>query len=191
MGNYVEKNLIKHEKIIKKAELSFIPLIINFIKLALTVALVCCFYSFLEKGKELLGVSWMELISDLSLFTIIWFVIGVMISVFVISHDLKSIFRYFNMELAITDKRVIGKVGIISTSSMDVPLDKIHSVTVSNGLFGKLFNYGTIVVSMSTFETFRYKFIKSPDDYKVTLMQEIDRYKREEKAMKIAEENDG
>ena len=95
-------------------------------------------------------------------------------------HEIKSFFRFFNMELAVTNKRVIGKSGIINTSAVDVPLDKIHSVSVSNGLFGKIFNYGNVVISMSTYETFRYQYISNPDEFKATLMEEIDRYKSAE-----------
>ena len=49
-------------------------------------------------------------------------------------------------EFAVTNKRVIIKVGWISRRSIEMNLSKIESVDVQQGLFGRLFGYGKIVV---------------------------------------------
>jgi uncharacterized membrane protein YdbT with pleckstrin-like domain len=60
-------------------------------------------------------------------------------------------------ELAITDKRLIAKYGVISTHSIEIRFDKIETVRVSQGIMGRLFNYGDIVVTGtgSTFDPIR------------------------------------
>ena len=45
-------------------------------------------------------------------------------------------------ELAITDRRLIGKVGIIARQTFDFPLDTVNSVQVDQGFFARIFNFG-------------------------------------------------
>ncbi len=60
-------------------------------------------------------------------------------------------------ELVITDKRLIAKYGVISTQSIEIRFDKIETVRVSQGLIGKMLNYGDVVVTGtgSTFDPIR------------------------------------
>lgn len=55
--------------------------------------------------------------------------------------------RYFTTELAITNKRVIAKFGLISRSTIEINLQKIESIQVNQGILGRIFNFGSIVVS--------------------------------------------
>lgn len=55
--------------------------------------------------------------------------------------------RYFTTELAITNKRVIAKFGLISRSTIEINLQKIESIQVHQGILGRIFNFGSIVVS--------------------------------------------
>ena len=78
-------------------------------------------------------------------------------------------------KLQITNKKIYGKTGLIKTKTLDTPLNKLNTVSVSSGLFGKIFGYGTSRVSSSSGE-YVFKGIKSPDLFRQTLMEEIDRY---------------
>ena len=55
--------------------------------------------------------------------------------------------KYFTTELAITNKRVIAKFGLISRSTVEINLQKIESIQINQGIIGRLFNFGSIVVS--------------------------------------------
>jgi len=57
-----------------------------------------------------------------------------------------AILRRATSEFAVTSKRVIIKVGAISTKTFELFLNKIESVGVNQDLFGRLFGYGTILV---------------------------------------------
>lgn len=50
-------------------------------------------------------------------------------------------------DLAITNKRVIAKFGFIRRSTIEINLHKIESIQVEQGLLGRIFNYGSLVVS--------------------------------------------
>lgn len=54
---------------------------------------------------------------------------------------------YFTTELAITNKRVIAKFGLISRRTIEINLHKIESIQVNQSILGRIFNFGSIVVS--------------------------------------------
>lgn len=49
-------------------------------------------------------------------------------------------------EFAITNKRIIIKVGLISRRTLEMNLSKIESVNVDQGILGRILGYGSIVV---------------------------------------------
>lgn len=55
--------------------------------------------------------------------------------------------RFFTTELAITNKRVIAKFGLISRSTIEINVQKIESIQVNQGILGRIFNFGSIVVA--------------------------------------------
>jgi uncharacterized membrane protein YdbT with pleckstrin-like domain len=55
--------------------------------------------------------------------------------------------RYKSVELALTTKRVIVKHGFVRRQTVEINLNKIESIQVEQGLFGRLFNFGTLIVS--------------------------------------------
>lgn len=92
-------------------------------------------------------------------------------------------------QLSLSNKRIVGKVGLINTKSMDSPLDKINSVSVESGLGGKIFKYGTIKMQTASTE-YEFKFIKNAEQFKKKVAEQIDTYKEEDmnsRAQKIAQ----
>jgi uncharacterized membrane protein YdbT with pleckstrin-like domain len=55
--------------------------------------------------------------------------------------------RYATSEFAVTNKRVIVKVGLIHRHTLELVLAKIETVGVDQSIPGRLFNYGTIIVT--------------------------------------------
>ena len=49
-------------------------------------------------------------------------------------------------EFAITNKRVIVKTGLLFQKTLEMNLSKIESVNVTQSIFGRLFDYGTVVI---------------------------------------------
>ena len=90
--------------------------------------------------------------------------------------------RYFNVELAYTNKRVIGKAdsakGDDTTKTMDAPLNKIQTASVSQPLFGKIFKYGTVRVETAA-SKYTFGGIKDPHGFKNRLMAQIEEYEND------------
>jgi uncharacterized membrane protein YdbT with pleckstrin-like domain len=55
--------------------------------------------------------------------------------------------KYKTTELAFTNKRVIAKFGFISRQTIELNLAKVESLQVNQGVLGRIFNYGTLVIS--------------------------------------------
>lgn len=55
--------------------------------------------------------------------------------------------RYKTTELVVTNKRVIAKFGFISRQTIEINISKIESIQVNQGILGRIFNYGSLVIS--------------------------------------------
>lgn len=82
--------------------------------------------------------------------------------------------RYKTTELAFTSKRVIAKFGFISRKTIELNISKVESIQVNQGILGRIFNYGTLVISgagnpqapipgISNPMSFRRAFMESQD----------------------------
>jgi uncharacterized membrane protein YdbT with pleckstrin-like domain len=58
-----------------------------------------------------------------------------------------ALIRYLTTELAITNKRVIAKFGFISRKTIELNISKVESTQVHQGVLGRIFNYGSLIVS--------------------------------------------
>lgn len=65
-------------------------------------------------------------------------------------------------EFAITNKRVIIKVGLISRRTFEMNISKIESVIVNQGILGRMLGYGTIVVKGTGGTNELFKAIADP-----------------------------
>lgn len=50
-------------------------------------------------------------------------------------------------ELVITSKRVIAKTGFITRSTVELSHNKVESLSVDQGLFGRMFGFGTLILN--------------------------------------------
>ena len=55
--------------------------------------------------------------------------------------------RYKTTELAITNRRVIAKFGFISRRTVELNIAKVESIQVDQTVMGRMFNFGTVLIS--------------------------------------------
>jgi uncharacterized membrane protein YdbT with pleckstrin-like domain len=65
--------------------------------------------------------------------------------------------RRFNTEVAVTDRRIIYKIGFIKRRTVEMHMDKVESVDVDQTILGRMLNYGDITIrgTGETMETLR------------------------------------
>jgi uncharacterized membrane protein len=59
---------------------------------------------------------------------------------------LNALIRRATTELAVTDRRVIFKTGILQRHSMEMNRSKVETVGVNQSLLGRILGYGTVIV---------------------------------------------
>lgn len=78
----------------------------------------------------------------LLLFGTILLVVGIGLILLIIAY-----IRYKSTELAITNKRVIAKSGFISRHTVELNINRVESIQVTQSILGRIFNFGTLIIS--------------------------------------------
>ena len=58
----------------------------------------------------------------------------------------RSWFIRVTTEIVVTDKRIIHKVGWIARRTEEINITKVETVDVSQGITGRIFNFGTVLI---------------------------------------------
>lgn len=82
--------------------------------------------------------------------------------------------RRHSSEFAVTNKRVIIKLGVLTTRSMELLLPKIEGIAVTQSLWGRLFGFGEIVVTGSGGTQEPFDGIQSPLDFRQAVQAATD-----------------
>jgi uncharacterized membrane protein YdbT with pleckstrin-like domain len=122
MASYLERTLLKDERILLQTKIALRRYIGSFILGG--IALV--FGSVAAGSGDRLG----------------WGFIALAVLLVV-----PPILRYFTNELALTNRRVVAKFGVITLRTIEIRLDKIESVRVHQNISGRLLNYGSVVIT--------------------------------------------
>ena len=63
-----------------------------------------------------------------------------------LSSAFRAFIRWATTELAVTDRRVIYKTGLISRHTIEMNRRQVESVDVDQSIFGRMIGYGTIII---------------------------------------------
>jgi uncharacterized membrane protein YdbT with pleckstrin-like domain len=82
--------------------------------------------------------------------------------------------RYKTTELAFTNKRVIAKFGFISRKTIELNLTKVESIQVNQSIFGRIFNFGTLIISGAGNPQDPIPYISNPMTFRRVFMEQQD-----------------
>lgn len=147
---YIERSLVPNERVCVRASISWMPVVPTLIGTAIIVvifwaATTPAFISATGGPSPLGGVVCTVVLLPLFLLPAL--------QVFV---------RLMTTELAVTDRRVIGKTGWISKKTIEILLTKVESMQVRQGVFGSMFGYGVLQVTGTGGSTTHFPYIKNP-----------------------------
>jgi uncharacterized membrane protein YdbT with pleckstrin-like domain len=77
-------------------------------------------------------------------------------------------------ELAITNKRIISKSGLVRRSIMELRLDKIESIKVDQSIVGRLLNFGSITIAGTGGDKTPIERIADPLQFQKHFMSAVD-----------------
>ena len=81
---------------------------------------------------------------------------------------------YWTTELAVTNKRVIAKTGLIRRNTIEMFLSKVESVHVDQSVMGRIFNFGTVVLSGTGVQNATFRRISNPLRFRKEFMTAAD-----------------
>lgn len=87
---------------------------------------------------------------------------------------LKALIQQSTTELAVTTKRVVAKVGLIRRNTIELNHSKVESLSVDQSILGRVFGFGTIVISGTGGGKTPIPNIDSPLQFRREAMQAID-----------------
>lgn len=121
---------------------------------------------------------------------LVWmWVKGILLCFLLLIPTFKALFatiEYSRKELAITNKRVVGRVGVFKTVSLDAPLNKVQNVEINQNLIGKIFNFGHVSITTAS-GSIPFGGVDHPDAFKGMLMAQIDQYEEDRVKQQAAE----
>jgi len=72
--------------------------------------------------------------------------LAVFCAIFALASGVPALIRRATTELAVTDRRVIYKSGLLARHTLEMNRSKVESVDVDQSLLGRLLGFGTIIV---------------------------------------------
>jgi uncharacterized membrane protein YdbT with pleckstrin-like domain len=156
--SYIRQNLRPGETIVLEAQIT--PLYVSF-----AIAFLCLFAGFLVLIGSILAVP-----------------LGVLMGLlFLVPSSLYYYFRYKRTELDVTDMRVIEKTGILSVNAVETTLDRIQNVVYRQSVFGKIFDYGTVIIqSAARFGVEGIANVKEPQKVRDAILQQMELYRKKQ-----------
>lgn len=89
-----------------------------------------------------------------------------------------ALIRRNSTELAVTDRRIIAKFGFIRRSTVELNLTKIESVRVEQSIAGRIFGYGSIIVTGTGSTMDPIAFIADPIRFRQAVQAATDAIQR-------------
>lgn len=155
MAGYVDDHLLEGETIVYGAKVSPIAAFMP----AIVLGAVCFGLGFLVAAT--LGPSSAS----------IFFALGVVCEVFAIP---AGFLRMRFAEFAVTNRRVISKDGVLRTHSLEINLNQVESTTVHRDIPGRLFGYGSIVVTGTGGSHDPFKGIDRPFELRSAVQRQLE-----------------
>src|ERR1700731_170062 len=163
--SYIESNLVPGETGIYETSLHWIVMLWHIILGCLLLGLpgvLLLYYALTQAGIE------SKILHAMEGGGIVLLVCGVMVIVM-------GMVRRNATEMAVTNRRVVIKTGLVSRKTIEMLLNKIESIEVSETTFGRRMGYGTIVVigTGGTLEPFHR--VAHPLEFRSQVQQQIEK----------------
>jgi uncharacterized membrane protein YdbT with pleckstrin-like domain len=162
--SYLTSNLVPGEQVIYQTRLHWIVILGNLVVGCLLMAAGAglLYYAMTQAGFEIATVHVMQ-----------WTGAALIVAGLIIV--LLGMARRNATEMAVTNRRVIVKTGLASRRTIEMLLNKVESIEVSETTMGRLLGYGAIVVVGTGGSTEPFRKIAHPLTFRSRLQQQIEK----------------
>ncbi|MBN1684114.1 MAG: PH domain-containing protein [Gammaproteobacteria bacterium] len=148
MRDYVKKTLLEGERIILMSHRHWIVFMPAIIWLVITLYF---YFSF-------------SYIRNLAIFPLILTVV----------QGFLGTVDYLISEIAVTNMRVVVKIGFIARSSYETLINNVASIDVTQPFWGRVFGYGTVIVYDTGYRATAFSQIPAPLEFRRTVQSQIE-----------------
>ncbi len=162
---YIEANLVPGEVVIYQTRLHWIVMLGHILLGILLFALpggILLYY-----GSTLKSI-------DMTLLRVMQ-VAGAVLLVCGLVAILMGAIRRSATEMAVTNRRVVVKVGLASRRTIEMLLNKIETIEVQETAFGRLLGYGTVVLVGTGGSTEPFEKMSHPLEFRSQVQQQIEK----------------
>lgn len=163
---YIEQTLTPGEQVLHRTRLHWIvlvwPFVFGIVFAAAAIACLIGWYSGRGEVTSSIGrTALLALVVAEALVAVLAFCAGVV--------------RRAGIEMAVTSRRLIVKTGVLRRHTIEMMLSKVESISVSQGVLGRIANYGTVVVRGSGGTSERFDRIADPLTLRLKAQEQIER----------------
>jgi uncharacterized membrane protein YdbT with pleckstrin-like domain len=150
---YIEKNILPGEVIAYKAGIHWFYFLSSIILMILGLV-------FLAIGFSVKGSSQP------------WYILAAIAFAWGFIQFVARLLKKATTEYAVTNRRVILTSGIFNRDALDLMLAKCEGLRISQSLFGRIFNYGSILVTTGEV-TNSFDFIANPGKFRNAITEQL------------------
>jgi uncharacterized membrane protein YdbT with pleckstrin-like domain len=160
---YIEKNLISGEKVLYKTRLHSIAVVFPLlVALLMGIGAVCCLYVSMAGNQQPSEDSKLWAASGLVLLFVAVLTMAI------------ALLKRNATEMAVTNRRVLIKSGILSRRTIELLLSKVESIVIKESFFGRMLGYGTVLVRGTGGTTDDFHLIANPTDFRRHVQEQIE-----------------
>jgi hypothetical protein len=161
---YIDRNLTDGEAVIYKTRLHWIVMVRSIV-LACVIVVVAGFLFYYAQTHASLDANTLHLLDAAGAVCLIAAVLTVLIGAL----------RRNATEMAVTNHRVVIKLGLVGRRTIEMILNKVESIEVKESTLGRVLGYGTIVVigSGGTLEPFQR--VAHPLQFRSAVQRQIEK----------------
>jgi uncharacterized membrane protein YdbT with pleckstrin-like domain len=162
--SYVESNLVPGEGVIYQTRLHWIVMLGHILLGCLLglLGVILLYYALSQTGIESGKLHIME-------------GVGVALLICGVAAILLGMVRRNATEMAVTNRRVVIKTGLASRKTIEMLLNKVESIEVSETAFGRMLGYGTIVVIGTGGTPEPFHKVAHPLEFRSHVQQQIEK----------------
>jgi uncharacterized membrane protein YdbT with pleckstrin-like domain len=163
--SYVESNLVPGEVLIYETRLHWIVMLWHMILGCLLLGLpgvLLLYYALTQTGIE---IKTLHIIEGGGVALLVSGVVAI----------LMGMVRRNATEMAVTNRRVVVKTGLVSRKTIEMLLNKVESIEVSETPFGRMLGYGTIVLIGTGGTPEPFHKVAHPLEFRSQVQQQIEK----------------
>ena len=100
--------------------------------------------------------------------------VGIVILAISIIILIDAAIKKITTELVLTNKRIIAKFGLISRQTIELNLNRVEGLNVNQGILGRIFDFGDVVISGTGGKKSPIKYISKPLVFRKAVNEQIE-----------------